>query len=69
MSGKLIDGAVVGSWMESSGSAACSSKKRNYSSWGSLEASIDSEGFLAVRFGSCDQLPAGSAGWILQRKE
>lgn len=69
ISGKLVDGIIVGSWMESSGSAACSSKKRNYSSWGPVEAALDSEGFLAVRFGACDQTSAGSAGWVLQRKE
>jgi len=41
ISGKLVDGAIVGSWMESSGSVACSSKKRNYSSWGPVAASLD----------------------------
>lgn len=69
ISGKLVDGKIVGSWMESSGSAACSSSKRNYSSWGPVEASLDSEGFLAVRLGACDETQAGSAGWVLQRKE
>ena len=69
ISGKLVDGTVVGSWMESPSSAPCSSKKRNYSSWGPVEASLDSEGFLAVRFGACEDTRAGSAGWMLQRKE
>jgi hypothetical protein len=69
ISGKLVDGIIVGSWMESSDSAACSSKKRNYSSWGRVQAALDSEGFLAVRFGDCDETRAGSTGWVLQRKE
>ena len=69
ISGKLVGGTIVGSWMESSGSAVCSSNKRNYSSWGPVEASLDSEGFLAVRFGACEETHVGSASWILQRKE
>lgn len=69
ISGKLVDGTIVGSWMESSGSAPCSSKKRDYSSWGPVQASLDSEGFLAVRFGACEESQAGSASWILQRTE
>jgi hypothetical protein len=55
--------------MELSGSAACSGKKRDYSSWGRVEASLDSEGHLAVQFGACEESRTGSARWILQRKE
>lgn len=69
ISGRLVDGIIVGSWMESSGAGACSSKKRNYSSWGPVEAALDSEGFLAVLFGACDETSAGSVGWVLQRDE
>jgi hypothetical protein len=69
ISGKLIDGMVVGSWMEPSGSAACSSKVRDYSSWGPVEASLDSEGYLAVQFGACQKSRVGAARWILHRKE
>jgi hypothetical protein len=69
ISGKLIDGMIVGSWMESPGSAACSSNKRDYSSWGPVEASLDGKGSLAVQFGTCEESRVGSARWILHRKE
>lgn len=69
ISGKLVDGTIVGSWMESAGSAACSSKKRNYSSWGPVEASLDNQGFLAVHFGACEDARAGAVSWVLHRKE
>ena len=69
VSGKLIDGMIVGSWMESPGSVVCSSKKRDYSSWGPVEASLDSEGHLTVQFGGCEESQVGTARWILHRKE
>ena len=69
ISGKLVDGMIVDSWMESSRSAICSSKKRNYSSGGPLEAALASEGVLAVRFAACAETHAGSVSWMLQRKE
>ncbi len=69
ISAKLINGTIAGSWMESSGSPACSRKKRSYSSWRPVEASLDSEGFLAIRFGVCEQTHVGSASWRLQRQE
>ncbi|MDA0205993.1 MAG: hypothetical protein O3A53_04855 [Acidobacteria bacterium] len=69
ISGKLVDGIIVGSWMESSGATVCSSKKRDYSSWGPVEASLDSEGHLAVQLGACRESQVSAARWILQRKE
>jgi hypothetical protein len=69
ISGKLVAGMIVGSWMESSGVPACSGSKRNYLSWGPVEAALDSQGFLAVRFDACEDDRAASADWILQRKE
>lgn len=69
ISGKLSNGRIAGSWMESSGAAACSGKKRDYSSWGRLEASLDSEGHLAVQFDACEESRIGSVRWILHRKE
>ena len=70
ISGKLVDGILVGSWMESAGSTACSSKKRDYSTWGPVEAALDREGLLAVRFSACGEPRAGfSEAWVLQRKK
>lgn len=69
ISGKLTNGKIVGTWMESAGSAACAAKMRDYSSWGRVEASLDSEGRLAVQFGACEDSRVGSASWILHRKE
>lgn len=69
VSGKLVDGIIVGSWMESSDVVVCSSKKRNYSSWGPLEAAVDSQGLLALRLGACDETSAEPANWVLQRTD
>lgn len=69
ISGKLTNGTIVGTWMESAGTAACAAETRDYSSWGRVEASLDSEGRLAVQFGACEDSKIGAASWILHRTQ
>lgn len=69
ISGTLVDGAIIGSWMEWSEPAACSSKKRGYSNWGAAQASLDSEGLLTLQLAACEEGGAGTVNWTLQRKE
>lgn len=67
ISGALVDGAIVGQWMQTAGERACSTDKRGYAHWGRIEISSTDDNQIDARFSVCDESGVEPAPWTLRR--